>query len=164
MVKIFTILKLMKPKKKLKKVHGWSVRKKTNYILEIHGIGSFWVNCDILTLTRRRITGVHNIMRRSQGGPESLHIIFVDKALESSPSIEELKIILQQWFESLTNFDTPNTYKRHCTLQNLDNNDNIVTQWNMLGCFPYMLHNNNNTSDLEITLSLDYFNYKILDL
>jgi len=158
----------MKPKKNIKKVGGWSF-KKTNYILEIYGIGSFWVNCDILSLMnrnldRRRPNFDNTVIQRKDGGPSSLQIIFVDRVSDLYPTIEELKIKIQEWFESLTNFDSPNTYKRHCTLQNLDNNGNIVTQWNMLGCFPYMLQVNNDRSDLEITLSLDYFNYTILDL
>lgn len=155
----------MEPKKIIKKIDGWVSIQTTNHLLEIYGIGRFWVNCEIPICKNRGglINSLKNGTPRSLTtvGKTSIRVIFVDRVSELNPTVEELAILMKEWFSSYTSLNISSRgYKRHCTLQKFDNNSNIVSQWNMLGCFPHMIRNNEELTELEITLGLDYCNIK----
>ena len=149
----------MEPKKIIKKIGGWTPIQTTNQLLEIYGIGRFWVNCELPICKNCYFRGFGGDY--SDIGKTSIRVIFVDRVSELNPTVEELAILMKEWFSSYTSLNISSRgYKRHCTLQKFDNNSNIVSQWNMLGCFPHMIRNNEELTELEITLGLDYCNIK----
>jgi hypothetical protein len=177
------IIKIMEPKKKIKKFTGFSKpkegqrygnggtlfrptpvayepRRQYRYIMELpspNGVIECWVNCEKPSLEVSReipFMNTSTFIPRQEWQP--IRVILRD-AVSDDDDYDTVVREIMNWSGAVSNGQRPSTYKKNVTIQMIDPTGITVESWHLIGSFPSAVMMRNEYDDrIEVELTLHY--------